>query len=125
MINFLWVFLGGGMGSLCRYGIALRMSGLQTDFPHPTFWANLISCFILGILMALSLKSNMPTHLKLLFMTGFCGGFSTFSTFTGEFFSLLQNGNFTVALSYIFTSLIICLISLTLGFYLSNMLIAK
>lgn len=118
MIKFLWVFLGGGLGSICRFGIAEWLSNHKSDFPYPTFWANFISCFILGALLAFTLKSEMNPHLKLLFMTGFCGGFSTFSTFTAEIFLLLQNGNFTTALSYILASLIICLTSLFLGYSL-------
>ena len=116
MIKFFWIFIGGGLGSLCRFGIGEWLSKQSSDFPHPTFWANIISCFILGVLMALALKSDMHPHFKLLFMTGFCGGFSTFSTFTADSFLLLQNGNFTVALSYILASLIVCIISLSLGY---------
>ena len=121
MTKFLLVFIGGGLGSLCRFGIAEFLSENKATFPYATFWANFISCFILGILLSLSLKSNLSPQLKFLFSVGFCGGFSTFSTFTGEIFLLSQNGQYSTALFYIFTSLLVCLISLYLGFRFTQM----
>ena len=116
MQAMIWVFFGGGLGSLCRYGIAVGLETTKSNFPYPTFWANFISCFILGILTAYVLKSDVNPHLKLFFMTGFCGGFSTFSTFTAEVFSLIQTGNLLTASAYILASLIICLGALLAGY---------
>ena len=81
MLNYLLVFLGGGLGSMCRYGIAHGLSNYKTTFPFATLIANIISCLILGYLVGLSLKNQTSDYQRFLWMTGFCGGFSTFSTF--------------------------------------------
>ena len=120
MQAFLYVFLGGGLGSICRYGIAVLMKKNEWDFPIATFTANAISCVILGALIAMSLKSNMQEWTKLLFITGFCGGFSTFSTFTNENFQLIQQGNYGIAMLYIGASLLVCLFCIFLGMKLGG-----
>ncbi len=105
MSALLYVFLGGGLGSLCRYslGIALR----STHFPYGTLVANIIACTILGILMGLSIEQLLSTPQRLLLMTGFCGGFSTFSTFSGEIVTLYQDGHMSTALIYALGSVIL------------------
>lgn len=115
------VFLGGGLGSMIRFGIAEMIAPLRSGFPAATFVANVISCFVLGFLLAYVLKVEVQPMLKLLFITGFCGGFSTFSTFTGETFLLIQSGNWPTAMIYILTSLMVCLFSLYLGFKLAEL----
>lgn len=119
-MNLVWVFVGGGLGSLCRYGIARLMTSYKLDFPLATFIANAISCIILGYLIGLTLKDGLSENAKLLLMTGFCGGFSTFSTFSAESFQLLQNGNTTTALLYIGASIAVCLVCIWLGLKLAN-----
>ncbi len=118
MLNFLWVFIGGGIGSMARYGIGKLVFYAHWNFPIATFISNFIACFILGILMSLALKNNITDTAKLLLMSGFCGGFSTFSAFTGENFSILQYGDITVALLNIFGSLVLSMLALIIGFKL-------
>ena len=115
MQAFLYVFLGGGLGSMFRYAIAVLMKKNQWDFPIATFTTNAISCIILGALISFALKSQMQEWSKLLFITGFCGGFSTFSTFSNESFQLIQEGNYGMALLYIGASLLVCLFCIFLG----------
>ncbi len=109
------VFIGGGLGSLCRYGIARYMGTYQGAFPLATFIANVISCIVLGMLVAYTLKNDSEQYIKLLLITGFCGGFSTFSTFSYETFSLFQSGDYTNAFANIFLSLLLCLFCIFLG----------
>ena len=119
-MNFLWVFVGGGLGSMCRYSIARLMASYKMDFPIATFTANVISCIVLGYLVGLSMREGLSGNQKLLLMTGFCGGFSTFSTFSAESYQLLESGNIGTALGYIGSSIIVCLICIWLGIKLAN-----
>lgn len=115
MYNLLMVFIGGGLGSLCRYGISQAMLNAKFDFPMATLAANIISCIILGYLFGLALKNGISDHAKLLWMTGFCGGFSTFSTFSLETFALFDAGNFLYGFLNIAGSILICLLCIYIG----------
>jgi len=119
-VNFLMVFIGGGLGSICRYGIARGMNSYEGAFPLATFLANAISCILLGALIEYHLKNGMEQGMRLMLITGFCGGFSTFSTFSYETFDLLQNGDYTNAFLNIGGSLIVCLICIFIGLKITS-----
>lgn len=114
-----YVFLGGGLGSCVRYGLTQfsQWAGVSQTFPWATLLANTLSCLVLGALYALFARDVAlnQAHNKLLFMTGFCGGFSTFSTFTLETFQLLTDGQIERALTNIFLNLGTCMLCLLLG----------
>lgn len=115
MLNYLLVFIGGGLGSMCRYGIAHWMTAHKLDFPWATLIANALACVVLGILLGLQIKNSVSDTHKFLLMTGFCGGFSTFSTFSAETFQLIQAQQTGAALANVGLSLFICLVCIFLG----------
>ena len=114
-MSALWVFIGGGLGALCRYALAVWIPKPQNDFPLATFMANFISCIVLGAILAYYMHNSDNYRYQLFLVTGFCGGFSTFSSFSAECLILLQNGNYLIAFSYILASLVLCLIGLLIG----------
>jgi CrcB protein len=110
MINALLVFLGGGLGSLLRYGASRLFASSQINFPLATLVSNIISCFILTLtLYVIQGKYNLSTNVKFFIIVGICGGFSTFSTFSYETFELFKLGYTFLALSNILISILACL----------------
>ena len=112
---YLLVFIGGGIGSVCRLGLSFWLAGWRQAFPWATFLANVLACFVLGVLVGLNLKHKLTPSIGVLLMSGFCGGFSTFSTFSNETFQMLAAGAWGKAAGYIFLSILLCLGSLVLG----------
>jgi len=112
---FVLVFIGGGAGSVCRYAIWLAMRSWQDKFPWATFVANALACLILGILLGWQVNGVLSDQRRLLLATGFCGGFSTYSTFTAETWGLIQSGHAGAALANIVIQLAVCIACLLLG----------
>lgn len=106
-MNIVWVFLGGGLGSVARYlvsrGSVLIYSG---DFPLGTLLSNAVACLLLGVFVYLLPLRAEQTWLHPLLIIGFCGGFSTFSTFSGETFNLINNQQWGYAVANILISVI-------------------
>lgn len=113
--QWLLVFVGGGAGSWCRYAIALWLSAFRFSFPWATLLANALSCFVLGLMLPLVSRNALHDSYRLLVMTGFCGGFSTFSTFTSESWQLFQQGRWEQGIANVALNLTVCLICLYLG----------
>ncbi|MDP5172331.1 MAG: fluoride efflux transporter CrcB [Bacteroidia bacterium] len=112
-MTWLAVFVGGGLGSLCRYGISKWIGHHGSGFPSGTFMANLIACLILGLAWRYLMdKGQAWNAVKTLVMVGFCGGFSTFSTFSMETIRLAQSGNWFIASVYVLGSVGACLLLL-------------
>ena len=120
-MNWLLVFVGGGVGSLLRYGIAHGLPVADFDrggWPWATFSANLLACLLLGLTATLLTRGGLSKEAGLLLATGLCGGFSTFSTFSGELLALIEAGQYGVAAGYLAVSIIGGLLSIGLAAYL-------
>lgn len=112
------VFLGGGLGSLFRYSISKALNGYFQHFYLGTFTVNILGCFLIGIILGLSTKGNLLSENQVLFLaTGFCGGFTTFSTFAYEKHSLLTAGELWHFWLYLGLSVITGIIAVALGLW--------
>jgi CrcB protein len=119
MNNILLVFLGGGVGSVARYGmmnaISHHLEG-NTAFPWYTLGVNLLGAFVIGAVMELlGLYVSVAEPGRLLLVTGFLGGFTTFSAFSLESALLLQKGDYVNLTAYIAASVIGTIIAVFLG----------
>lgn len=115
--NIIFVGLGGGTGAIVRYLVGLLTTRLipMSRLPWGTFIVNIIGCFGIGLLYALVLKSNAHYPVKLLLITGFLGGFTTFSAFGNETFTFIRNGNIALGLGYALLSITLGLAAVWLG----------
>lgn len=121
MTHLFLIFLGGGAGSLCRYGVGVCLSRWTSgqNFPWATFAANALGCLLIGLLLG-HLERQSATSLRFLLVTGFCGGFTTFSTFSHESFRLFTQGHHLAALLYVMASLLIGLLGVAAGLFLAK-----
>jgi len=118
--DFLLVLLGGGIGSLFRYLVSVFVNHkTSSPFPYKTLLVNVIGCFLIGYLSMRIQNNHHLSSLKLFFVTGFLGGFTTFSTFSYETILLYQNGHTRTAFLNIALSTVAGLIAVLFGMYLN------
>ena len=115
MPAWLAVFVGGGAGSLLRYGLGLFLRRGDGLFPCGTFAANVLGCFLIGLFYALSSRLSLSAEVRLLLTTGLCGGFTTFSTFSYESLQLFQQEHYLLFFTYILGSLLLGRLAAWLG----------
>lgn len=118
----LLVGLGGGIGSILRFLTSvLTLKYYSNSFPISTFTVNIIGCFLIGLLLGV-LGQNIQANqnLKLLFITGFGGGYTTFSAFAVENITLIQNNNYWTLVLYIGLSVLTGLSAVWIGLILTK-----
>jgi len=118
----LLVGTGGFAGSVLRYLIS-RFMAVQTtsSFPFGTFSVNILGCLILGLIYGLGMKELVSSEMRLLLATGFCGGFTTFSSFSFEFMILLREGYTGLAFLYAAGSMAVGLAAVWIGILITKM----
>ena len=121
---FLFVGLGGALGSMLRYLTQVLFSRWNINaFPYATLTVNIAGCFLIGLLMQIPVKITwLNNDMKVFLITGFCGGLTTFSTFAYENIRMLQEGNTTGFITYSLVSYSSGLIAVVAGMALGKML---
>ncbi len=116
------IALGGGLGSILRYFTSVLVSKYwSSNFPLATFIVNSIGCLLIGFIIGLLEKNQLSdSRLKWFLVTGICGGLTTFSAFGMENYNLFQNNNSLLAFVYIAMSIVIGLLAIWLGIFLSK-----
>jgi len=113
-MNVLYVFIGGGIGCVTRYAFSVFFIRMQIlNFPWSTLLANVFSCVVFGLAVFFLGEKGLftsGTMFRPLLLTGFCGGLSTFSTFSFETFELLKRGDYTIAGVNVLLNMILCLV---------------
>ena len=121
MSGFLWVGLGGLLGSIARHAVALAMAGPAVGrFPWATFAVNGLGCLLIGVLAGAAARMPLAEPARLFLMTGVLGGFTTFSAFGLESVTLLRRGDWEVALAYAGGSVLVGLAAVWLGLRLAG-----
>ena len=119
MKSILLVFFGGGFGSVLRYIIGKYLNNTENGIPYGTFLANILGSLLIGIILGLAAKNDtLSQNQTLLLATGFCGGFTTFSTFAYENHVFLKSGDFLSFAIYTIASFIIGFLAVFLGMFL-------
>ena len=127
-MQYLYVFLGGGLGAVCRY-LATTAIGARFGmmFPFGTLFVNTLGSFLIALIMGFLLtmaKANnlLSDPLRLLLTVGFLGGFTTFSSFSMETLTLLRSGSIVLAISNIAANVVLGLIAAILGLCLATII---
>ena len=116
------IAIGGAVGSVCRYLITVWMKGATTEPPVATLLINITGCFLIGLFArAFSTSANNPA-VRAALTVGFCGGFTTFSTFSIEFVTMVQDGREARAVAYAVTSVVVSVLATVAGLLLGSRL---
>jgi CrcB protein len=119
----LLIFMGGGLGSVARYlvGRGVHLFWSQ-PYPLATWTANVAACFVLGLMAGWADQRQwMGPEARVFWTVGFCGGFSTFSTFSHESLTLLNTGLTGTLVAYWALSLVVCLLAVSAGLWVARL----
>ena len=120
LLALFWIGLGGALGSILRALIAV---GITSAFPWATFLANTLGCLLIGLVIGHeSVTADWAHHTRGFVVIGFCGGFTTFSTFGLQTIKQLESGYLAAAFSNVFLSLVICLLAVWVGIRFAKLL---
>ena len=122
MKELIYVFIGGGLGSLVRFLLGKWVKAFHNStFPFGTFTINIIACFALGFIIGLAdHKQLLSPASRLFWAVGFCGGFSTFSAFSSESLTLIQQSQNSTMLLYILLTVVVCITATFGGLFIAQ-----
>lgn len=122
MLNCFFIFIGGGIGSVLRYIAKIFIDKhISLYYPYATLFVNVVGSFFLGFVTAYFLnKTSIPSEIKLFMTVGIAGGFTTFSTFSLECFTLIKNEHAPIAVFYMLASVVLCVLSISAGYALAS-----
>ena len=119
MKQLVLVFVGGGFGSALRFLIGKWLNNSESGIPYGTFAANIVGSLLIGFILGMAAKNEALTqNHTLLLATGFCGGFTTFSTFAYENHIFLKSGDFMSFAFYTIASFVVAFLAVFLGMFL-------
>ncbi|HEY9169007.1 MAG TPA: fluoride efflux transporter CrcB [Lutibacter sp.] len=119
----LLVGTGSFIGGVLRYTLSqIIQTKFLSTFPFGTLGVNILGCFVIGLVFALSEKTNMSPEMRMFLATGICGGFTTFSAFSNETFSLMRDGQLLYASAYITSSVLFGLFATFIGYSLLKLI---
>jgi CrcB protein len=125
-MNYLLVLIGGGIGALLRYiTTEFIKSIINIKFSVGILFVNCIGAFIIGFLVNLFGNSSIDVKWKLFAITGFLGGYTTFSTYSLETVQYFISGNIKMAFMNILLSNVLCILFVLIGMYVNKILIVK
>lgn len=122
-MTYLWVAIGGGIGAVLRFAVVQWVTD-RASFPFPwgTLVVNLTGSLVIGFLLALLIARDADPTLRFLLVTGVLGGYTTFSAFSYEVLSLLQEARWLAALFYALGSVVLGLVAAAVGYWLATTL---
>jgi CrcB protein len=121
MKSLLFIFLGGGTGSVLRYLLTIGISRQGvTSFPWGTFAVNVLGCILIGVFYTMTSRIHISNEVRLMLTIGLCGGFTTFSTFSNESLQLLKSGMYPTFFAYVIGSVVLGLLGVMLGAWMSE-----
>ena len=117
-MNALFVFLGGGTGSVLRYLVGMWID--STAFPWATFAVNAVGSLAIGLFSGWASRFGWSEETRLLLTTGLCGGFTTFSTFSKESLAIAEAGRWSAFAAYAFGSVAVGIAAVALGYWITR-----
>lgn len=123
-MNWVAVAVGGALGAIARYAVSTWVFNVSSHkFPYATLTVNVLGSFVMGILFVMIIeRSALPVEMRSLWMIGFLGAFTTFSTFSLDALSLWQNGHLFMALLYVLATVVLCLLAISSSIWLTRLL---
>jgi len=123
-MNWIAVAVGGALGAMARYALSTWVFQVSSNkFPYATLTVNVLGSFVMGILFVVIIeRTALPVEMRNLWMIGFLGAFTTFSTFSLDALGLWQNGHLFMALLYVLSTVVLCLLAISSSIWLTRLL---